>query len=147
MWLYPPRSYDRDWVGIGAPDTTTARYFNAAFVQFGGEDAVGLPRDNGGGAAMHRWGAGWIQDFGDGAYLPGALMMADGTTTPYWVYGGIWAQYSTVDHGAMGCHGYPTSVLTAFPNSGPDAYLRQNFQTGSIIWDATTKLVVADVCS
>ena len=108
---------------------------------------MGLPRDNGGGALMHRWGNGWVQDFGGGSDLPGALMLADGATTPYWVHGGVWREYLNVDHGTGGCHGYPTSNLNSFVGSGSDSYLRQTFQQGYIIWDATTGTIAADVCS
>ncbi len=142
-------SFDRDWVGVGAPDSTTAGYFKTLYTQSGGEIAVGLPRDNGGGAAVHHWVAGWIQDFGGGSYLPGAFMMIDGTSTPFWVYGGVWTQYVTVDHAATGCHGYPTSALVPYTNSalGPDSYYRQSFQGGSIVWDATSHSIAADSCS
>ncbi len=141
-------SFDREWVGVGAPNTTVAGYFHTLFTQSGGEDVVGLPRDNGGSAAMHRWGSGWTQDFGGGSYLPGAFMLADGSTTPYWVYGGVWTQYLVSDHGAGGCHGYPTSALVPFsdPALGPDTYLRQAFQTGYIVWDATTQSLAVDRC-
>ncbi len=141
-------SFDREWVGMGAPNATVAGYFQALFAQSGGENVVGLPRDNGGSAAMHRWGAGWTQDFGGGSYLPGAFMLADGSTTPYWVYGGVWTQYLVSDHGVGGCHGYPTSALVPFsdPALGPHTYLRQAFQTGYIVWDATTPSIAVDMC-
>lgn len=141
-------SFDREWVGVGAPNATVAGYFQALFAQSGGEDVVGLPRDNGGSAAMHRWGGGWIQDFGGGSYLPGAFMLADGSPTPYWVYGGVWTHYLVSDHGVGGCHGYPTSALVPFsdPALGPDTYLRQAFQTGYIVWDATTPSIAVDMC-
>ena len=98
---------------------------------------------------MHRWGNGWTQDFGGGSDLPGALLLADGATTPYWVHGGVWAQYLTIDHGVPGCHGYPTSNLAPFndPGRDNDTTLLQTFQQGSIEWDATTGEVVNDVCS
>ena len=142
-------SFDRDWVGAGAPDAATAGYFKTLYAQSGGENVVGLPRDNGGGAAMHRWGGGLIQDFGGGSYLPGAFMMLAGTTTPYWVYGGVWTQYLTVDAAVSGCHGYPTSVLVPYTNSGlgSDSYYRQSFQHGAIVWDATTHVIATDACS
>jgi hypothetical protein len=120
--------------------------FTATFSQSGGEDIVGLPRDNGGSALAHQWGNGWTQDLGGGSYLPGAIMLAGNTSTAYWVYGGVWTEYLRTDHGAKGCHGYPTSALTTTSGSGSDSYLRQSFQQGYITWDATTKSVVQDVC-
>ncbi len=141
-------SYDRLWVGYGAPDTV-ASVFTATFAHLGGESVLGLPRDNGGGAPAHRWGNGWTQDFGGGSDLPGALLQADGTTAPYWVHSIVWTHYFIIDHGAVGCHGYPTSNLAPFsdPGLGNDTTLRQTFQQGSIEWDATTSTVVNDVCS
>lgn len=141
-------SYDTEWVGKGAPSTQVANNLKTVFNEIGGENIVGLPRDNGGGAAVHRWGKGIIQDFGGGSFLPGALMLADGATAIHWVYGGVWVQYVSRDRGALGCHGYPTSPLTKFVNSGlgTDDYYRQNFQKGYIVWDATKKTIAADVC-
>ncbi len=141
-------SYDRDWVGYGAADSTTAGYFKAAFAQLGGESALGLPRDNGGGAAAHRWGNGWAQDLGGGSDQPGALLLADGAATVYWISGSVWTQYLVVDGGAQGCHGYPTSNLNSYtyPGLGSDTYKRQVFQHGYILWDVTTSTIAADVC-
>jgi hypothetical protein len=81
--------------------------------------------------------------------LPGTIMLADGTTTAYWIFGGVWTQYTNVDHGATGCHGYPTFALTAYKNAklGTGNYLRQTFQKGSIVWNATNKSVAQDVCA
>jgi hypothetical protein len=141
-------SYDREWVGYGTPNNQVASAFATAFTQSGGESVLGLPRDHGGGASAHRWGNGWAQDFGGGSDLPGALLLADGTTTPYWVHGGVWTQYLVVDHGVSGCHGYPTSNLAPFndPGRGSDTELRQAFQQGYIEWDATTSTLVTDAC-
>jgi len=139
-------SYDRSWVGAGSPTGSIATDFTTTFAQAGGEDTVGLPRDNGGSAAVHRWGNGWVQDFGGGSYLPGAIMLADTSTNAYRVYGGVWTQYLNVDSGATGCHGYPTSALVPTTGSGNDSYLRQTFQQGYIVWDATTKSIVQDIC-
>ncbi|MGB8344599.1 MAG: hypothetical protein WCD86_06925 [Ktedonobacteraceae bacterium] len=141
-------TYDREWVGMDAPNQTIAGYFTAAFNQNGGENVVGLPRDNGGGAGVHGWGSGLNQDFGGGSAQPGAIMLANGSTTPYWVYGGVWAQYLGVDHGAVGCHGYPTSPLRPYPDPlhGTDSVQQQLFQQGYIIWDATTHSIVGDLC-
>ena len=142
-------SYDRDWVGYGAPSGSTAGYFTAAFAQLGGEDTLGLPRDNGGGAPVHAWGNGLAQDFGGGSKGPGALLLASGTTSAYFVYGSIWTQYLVVDGGAPGCHGYPTSNLNpyTYPGLGSDTYQRQSFQQGYMLWDVTTGTIAADVCA
>lgn len=142
-------SYDRDWVGYGASDGRTAGYFTAAFAQLGGENVLGLPRDNGGGAPVHAWGNGLAQDFGGGSKEPGALLLASGTSTAYFVYGGIWTQYLVVDGGTTGCHGYPTSNLNSYtyPGQGNDSYLRQAFQHGYMLWDVTTSSIAADVCN
>ncbi len=138
-------SYDREWVAQGAPTTATANAFLALYTQSGGENSVGLPRDNGGGAAVHRWGTGWVQDFGGGTMQPGAFMQADGGGV-YWVYGAVWTRY-LADLGTKGCHGYPTSALTAVSGTGSDSYYRQNFQGGFILWDATTSAIAQDSCS
>ncbi len=142
-------TFDRNWVGAGATDATIAGYFTATFNQNGGEDVVGLPRDNGGGAAVHNWGAGLVQDFGGGSALQGMIMLANGATTAYWVYGGVWTRYMLVDHGVNGCHGYPTSALLPYsdPGLGSDSYYRQAFQSGYIIWDGTVHQVAQDVCA
>ena len=141
-------TFDREWVGAGAPDGTIASYFTSAFTQAGGENVVGLPRDNGGGANIHRWGSGLVQDFGGGSALPGTIMLLDGTTTPYVINGGIWTQYVQVDSGALGCHGYPTAPPQPYHDHilGSDTYYQQAFQSGSITWNATTRRVAADVC-
>ncbi|MEO8970923.1 MAG: hypothetical protein ABI406_04890 [Ktedonobacteraceae bacterium] len=142
-------TYDREWVGAGAPDATIAGYFTAVFTQFGGENVVGLPRDNGGGAYIHRWGAGLVQDFGGGSALPGTMMLLDGTTTPYLINGGLWTQYVQIDHGALGCHGYPTTSPQVYHDHilGSDTFYQQTFQSGYITWNVTTKRVAVDVCS
>ena len=76
-------------------------------------------------------------------------MLADGTTMAYWIFGGVWARYANVDHAATGCHGYPVSALSAYKDArlGTGSYLRQNFQKGYIIWNATKKTMTQDVCS
>lgn len=142
-------SYDRNWVGVGAPISTITGYFQAAFSQNGGENVVGLPRDNGGGAGVHQWGAGLVQDFGGGSYLPGTIMLVNGASVPYWVYGGVWTRYVTIDHGPTGCHGYPVSALTPYsdPSLGHDSYYRQGFQSGFITWDTTKSTIVVDSCN
>src|SRR5450755_1219708 len=139
--------YDRDWVGANA-SAQVAAAFKVAFKQNGGEDVVGLPRDNSGGAGVHQSGAGLLQDFGGGAFQPGALLLADGTSTVYWLFGGVWARYANVDRGTGGCHGYPTSALNPYKaaHRGNDTYSRQNFKRGYIVWDGTKKTITADTC-
>ena len=141
-------TYDREWVGVGAPNPTIAGYFTTTFTQSGGENIVGLPRDNGGGAGVHRWGAGIVQDFGGGSALPGTIMLLDGTATLYLINGGIWTQYVQVDSGALGCHGYPTTSPQVYHDHilGTDTYYQQAFQSGYIIWNVTTKRVAVDEC-
>lgn len=141
-------TYDREWVGMDAPNQTIAGYFTTVFNQNGGEDTIGLPRDNGGGAGVHSWGNGLNQDFGGGSAQPGAIMLANGSTTPYWIYGGVWIQYLNVDHGAVGCHGYPISALRPYsdPLHGTDTVQQQLFQQGVIVWDATTHSIISDTC-
>ncbi len=140
--------YDRDWVGANA-SAQVASAFKAAFTQNGGEDVVGLPRDNSGGAAVHQSGAGVLQDFGGGSFQQGALLLASGTSTVYWVFGGIWTQYANVDRGTNGCHGYPTSTLNAYKDAKHSSsnYVRQNFKKGYIVWDASKKAIVTDSCA
>jgi hypothetical protein len=141
-------TYDRDWVGAGTPAKTTG-YIKTAFNNNGGEDVVGLPHDVGSGAGVHHVGNGLVQDFGGGSSQLGEIMLANGATTAYWVFGGAWTRYANVDHAAIGCHGYPTSVLAAYKDAklGSGHYLRQNFQKGYIIWNATKKTLAQDVCS
>lgn len=139
-------TYDRDWVGQGAPDKATLNAFRQLYNSVGAEPVVGLPVDAGGGAAVHRWGNGWVQNMGGGTFKPGALMKAEGTSTVYWVFGGIWTRYSQ-DKGATGCHGYPTSALVAYQaNSSKHALYIQKFQHGYIVWDATALSIAQDAC-
>ncbi len=141
-------SFDREWVGQGAPDATTAGAFQQAYSQVGGEDVLGLPVDSGDGAAVRRWGQGWAQNMAGSSALAGALMLGNGTSTVYWVSGGVWTRYSQDDKGPLGCHGYPTSALAAYQSAklGTDSYVIQHFQQGSIIWDSTTSSIAQDSC-
>lgn len=141
-------SYDRDWVGMGAPNVQMTSAFKTVFSQTGGEDVVGLPYDMGSGAGVHSWSNGWVQTFSGGSYQGGAILLANGSVTPYRVYGSVWSRY-LASGGAAGCHGYPTSALTAYSDSGlgSDSYLRQTFQHGDVIWDATTQTTIRDSCA
>lgn len=140
-------SFDREWIGQSAP-ATTAWAFQQTFSQAGGEDVLGLPVDTGDGATVRRWGQGWTQSLAGGTALPGALMLANGASTAYWISGGIWTRYSQEDKGPLGCHGYPTSNASAnqHANLGADNSLIQHFQQGFIVWDTTTSSVVQDSC-
>lgn len=139
-------TYDRDWVGQGASDGTLMNAFRQLYSKVGGEQIVGLPIDTGGGASVHRSGKGWLQNMGGGSFKSGALMVAEGTGTVYWIYGGVWTRYSQ-DKGASGCHGYPTSSLGIYKaTDSKHALYIQNFQHGYIVWDATAASVSQDVC-
>lgn len=141
-------SYDRDWVGVGAPNAPITSAFQALFQQAGGEDSVGLPYDMGNGASVHGWSTGWVQTFIGGSYQGGAILLANGSMTPYWVYGGVWSRY-LADGGGAGCHGFPTSALVVYNDSslGTDSYVRQTFQHGDMVWDATTRSIARDSCA
>jgi hypothetical protein len=142
-------TFDRNWVGQGASQAGVTAAFQQIYQQKGGENIVGLPIDDGGGAAVHHWGSGSIQNMDGGSFRPGAFMLADGSNTVYWIYGGIWTRYKQ-DQGAVGCHGYPISALaltTSFnANSGTDTYYTQTFQHGSIVWDSTNASIAQDAC-
>ncbi len=141
-------TYDREWVGRGT-DAKRSISIRAAFNRNGGEDVVGLPRDSGRGDGAHPVGNGWVQDFGGGSSQQGEIMLANGATTAYRVFGSVWTQYSNVDHGVVSCHGYPDFALVTYKdtNLGSGSYLRQNFQKGYIVWNATNKTIAQDVCS
>jgi hypothetical protein len=141
-------AYDRDLVGAGT-DAKTAGYIKTTFNSSGGEDVVGLPRDAGSGGGVHQVGNGLVQDFGGGSSQQGEIMLANGATTAYSVFGGTWVQYASVDQAAKGCHGYPTSALVAYKDTklGSGNYQRQNFQKGYIIWNTTNKTAVQDICT
>jgi hypothetical protein len=138
-------TYDNAWVGQGV-SSQVAGEFTSAFISDGGEDTVGLPRDNGGTAFVHTWGNGQVQDFGGGSALPGILMLANGSSSIYWVHGDIWDRYYLSDSGATGCHGYPTSNQQSYSGPGNDSYVQQSFQTGSIIMDTTSHTMYQDNC-
>lgn len=84
-----------------------------------GAARVGTPRDNGGGAQVHRWGPGWIQDV-----TSGALMYRDGEVTAHWVQGAVWSAYLAYG-GGEGRLGYPI---------GDDDGKKQAFEHGSLVF-------------
>lgn len=144
---WTPGTFDRSWVGQGAPTGKITGEFQTFYNQAGGEVIVGLPVDTGRGAAVSRLGNGILQTMDGGSFKSGALMMANGSSNIYWVFGSVWTRYLQ-DKGATGCHGYPTSSLKqdTDPGLSSDTYYQQTFQHGSIIWDATTGKVAVDAC-
>jgi hypothetical protein len=80
----------------------------------------------------HRWGPGWVQDFGSGNLGPNILMQRDGRTSVYDVSWPFRADYVALG-GAPGFLGFPTS--DRYPWNGMQ---RQDFDGGSIIWDAVS---------
>jgi hypothetical protein len=84
----------------------------------------GTPFDGGSGAAVHRWGAGWVQDV-QGPSGPGAVMRADWQERALYVGGTAWAHYQSIG-GADSFLGYPVG----------DAEGRlQRFLGGHLRWD------------
>lgn len=76
------------------------------YTRNGGATAVGKPFDNGGGAAVHRWGNGQVQDFSGGTLGPNLCMLRDGEATAWMVRGAIRTTYLGAG-GAEGWLGYP----------------------------------------
>jgi hypothetical protein len=78
------------------------------YLRHGGEKNLGLPFDNGGGVPVHRWGNGWVQDFQrpDGSFKS-IIMLRDGTSKAYILYGPIRDYYIYEKGGAEGPLGYP----------------------------------------
>lgn len=94
----------------------------------GGAAAVGAPFDNGGGAAVHRWGAGDVQDFTGGALGPNLCMQHDGEGTAWMVRGAIRSAYLDAG-GGPGWLGYPRE--DEHLASGVPA---QQFEHGYVTW-------------
>ncbi len=102
----------------------------------GGVTNAGTPFDNGGGAAVHRWGPGDVQDFHDGALGPNLCMLRDGAGTAWMVRGAIRDLYFATG-GGEGSLGYPLEDEQAGP--------QQRFEHGAIAWkDGRFQVVSGD---
>lgn len=126
-------------VGRDAAGNVVEQIF-AAYGREGGQDALGQPYDNGGGAVVHRWGAGRAQDLRGGRNGTGALLLRDGSPSAYWVGGEFFALYVR-EGGATGRLGYPTSEIRVARVEHPgganiefDEVGEQRFEGGRIIY-------------
>jgi hypothetical protein len=81
----------------------------AAYDRNGGKAVLGDPYDNGGGAVVHAWGAGVVQDFrtADGAHA--IIMLATGASVASMLRGIIRHRYLYSYGGATGRLGYPAA--------------------------------------
>ena len=93
----PPATGDAP-VGDGA--------IGACWSRNGGVASAGVPFDNGGGAAVHRWGIGEVQDFRGGAFGSNVCMHHDGAADGWMVRGAIREAYLATG-GGEGWLGYP----------------------------------------
>jgi len=84
----------------------------AAYNRNGGEAKLGLPFDNGGGAPVHPWGAGMVQDFKTTAGDMAVIMLKNGSTTAYMVNGIIRHRYIYTYGGPLGPLGFPATDIT-----------------------------------
>jgi hypothetical protein len=125
----PPSSTTPSGIGVDDGGGVHGAIIDA-FARNGGEGALGRPYDNGGGAAVHRWGGGVVQDVRGGAAGAGALMLRDGAGAAFAVTGGAWDAL-LARGGAEGRLGYPL---------GDAAGGRQRFEGGELVdvggrWD------------
>ena len=77
-----------------------------AYERNGGEDVLGQPFDNGGGAPVHPWGEGVVQDFKTPAGDMGIILLKNGDDEAYAVNGIIRHRYIYTYGGALGPLGY-----------------------------------------
>ncbi|MGZ3416798.1 MAG: glycosyl hydrolase [Polyangiales bacterium] len=104
---------------------------SACYDRNGGAAGNGSPADNGGGAAVHRWGAGEVQDYAGGSNGPSMCMHADGTSDAWMVRGAIRDVY-LANGGGEGFLGYP--IEDEHTDGGVPL---QRFQHGYITHDGT----------
>jgi len=88
------------------PTPTPTDPITVCYERNGGASAVGTPFDNGGGAGVHRWGPGSVQDFHGGSLGPNLCMIEDAHTTAWMVRGAIRDAFMS-SGGAEGFLGYP----------------------------------------
>lgn len=119
-------------VGQGA---TNPEIFSKCYNRNGKVGTLGCPIND-----VHRWCNGYIQDFRGGGGNESAIMLPDGISEAYAVYGSIWQKYKSPElGGACGIPGYPiTDETEGTPSSITGAQNRyNNFQGGSIQHHAT----------
>ncbi len=99
--------------GVGRDkDGTLYRPIVECYLRHGGEAAIGLPFDNGGGVEVHRWGNGWVQDFRTASgRRESIIMLREGEKTAHLLYGPIRHEYIYRQGGPMGPLGYPVTDL------------------------------------
>lgn len=97
--------------------------------QFGGGAAgyYGYPQNDG-----HRWGAGWAQDFTGGTFGWSIFVFGDGVGRAYNVRGAILRYWVNNLGGAPGGFAFPVSDEYSW-----NGLQRQDFQGGSVVWDAS----------
>lgn len=110
----------------GAVDSAIA----ACHSRNGGTAAAGRPFDNGGGASVHGWGPGRLQDFKGGSLGPNMCMRKKGAAKAWMVRGDIRDAYLAAG-GGPGRLGYPVEEEHSSA-TGP----YQKFERGYITWDA-----------
>ncbi len=121
--LMQPRCTGTVYVVVG----NTWRKFIERFAG-GSVSYYGYPYNDG-----HRWGAGWAQDFSDGTYGWSIFVFGDSVGRAHNVRGDILRYWVNALGGAPGGFGFPVS-----DEYGWNGLQRQDFQGGSIIWDATS---------
>lgn len=97
----------------------------------GGETVVGKPFDNGGGAYVHAWGNGLVQDFASAANGKSLCMRAKGATSAWLVRGAIRDVYFA-NGGGEGSIGYPVQDAKAITIG-----YKQEFTNKYIAYDPT----------
>jgi hypothetical protein len=98
----------------------------------GADNAVGHPSDNGGGAYVHAWGNGTIQDFSGGALEGGlgSIGLLTGKSEAGYVYGLFWRKW--LDMGGAGALGYPFDS-----GGGPDRHSWSSAIASGMVQDFT----------
>jgi len=122
----------------GAAYAVTDAFWGYLEGNFGGDAApvMGYPYND-----EHRWGDGWVQDFDHGQRSTNILMLGDRVGQVHDLLGGIRNAYVAAG-GAPGSLGFPTT--DEYDSNGGK---RQDFEGGSIIWNATAgaRVVPSDV--
>ncbi len=98
-------------VGVGRDKDGTLYWpIVECYLRHGGEAALGVPFDNGGGVPVHRWGDGWVQDFRTpSGRRESIIMLKRGEKRAYLLYGPIREEYIYRQGGPLGPLGYPVT--------------------------------------